>query len=204
MIFFKRLIPLKAQMSMNLESISVAEGTPFKGSAVLSSDDNFQVEHVRMEVRVWEKYKEDQWVRENDRDVRRTVEKKDTRYSQNIIVSQPFNASKGSRTEYPFEVTMPRYAPARGNGIIIYSLKAVANVKGRPDVTREVNPSVLTAPPQVIVNAPSNPIITVKCAYHGGLITLAPGMSSCPSCGAPLVAPSGDFSGNTSSVTRAP
>jgi len=187
MSFFKRLIPLKAQMNMNLENVSVTEGTPFKGSAVLTSDDNFQVEHVRIEIRVWEKYTEDQWVREGDRDVRRTVEKKDTHYSQNVIISQPFAAAKGNRVEYPFEVTMPRYMPARNNGAIIYSLKAVANVKGRPDVTKEVNPSILPAPPQVVVTAPVNPVITIKCAYHGGMITLQPGMSNCPSCGAPLM-----------------
>ncbi len=189
MSFFKRLIPLKAQLNMNLQNISVSEGTPLKGSAVLTPGEDFQVEHVRMELRVWERYTEDQWVREGDRDVRRTVEKKDTRYSQNIIISQAFAAQKGSATEYPFEVTMPRYVASRSNGAILYSLKAVANVKGRPDVTKEVTPSILPAPPQVVVSAPANPIITVKCAYHGGMITLAPGMSNCPSCGAPLALP---------------
>ncbi len=189
MSFFKRLIPLKAQMNLNVENISVTEGSPIKGKAVLAPEENFQVEHVRMEVRVWEKYTEDQWVREGNQDVRRTVEKKDTRYSQNVIISQPFDAQKGASAEYPFEVTMPRYMASRANGAIIYSLKAVANVKGRPDVTREVSPSILPAPPQMMVSAPANPIITVKCAYHGGMITLAPGMTNCPSCGAPLMMP---------------
>ncbi len=189
MSFFKRLLPLKAKMDMTLENISVTEGTPIKGKAVLTPEENFEVEHVRMELRVWEKYTEDAWVREGDRDVRRTVEKKDTRYSQNVIISQAFSAQKGNGTEYPFEVTMPRYVASRFNGAIIYSLKAVANVKGRPDVTREVSPSILPAPPQMIVNTPVNPIITVKCTYHGGMITLAPGMTNCPSCGAPLSMP---------------
>ena len=189
MSFFKRLIPLKAQMNMNLENISVTEGTPLKGAASLVSDDVFQVEHIRMEVRVWEKYTQDEWARVGDRDVRRTVERRDTRYSQDVIISQSFPATKGSSTEYPFEITMPRYAPARNNGAIIYSLKAVANVKGRPDVTKEVSPSILPAPPQMVVTAPVNPVITIKCAYHGGMVTLAPGMSTCPSCGAPLIMP---------------
>ncbi len=189
MSFLKRIIPLKAQMSMNLENVSVTEGTPFRGSAVLASDDSFQIENVRMELRVWERYTEDQWVQENNQSVRRTVQKKDTRYSQDVIVSQPFAATKGSRTEYPFEVTMPRYMASRMDGGIIYSLKAVANVKGRPDVTREVNPSVLPPPPTVIMTAPVNPVITVKCPYHGGMVTLAPGMANCPSCGAPLTMP---------------
>ena len=191
MSFFKRLIPLKAQMSMNLENPSVTEGTPFKGSAILASDDNFHVEHVRMEIRVWEKYTEDQWVREGDHDVRKTVQKNDTRYSLNVFISQPFASAKGNRAEYPFEVTMPRYMAARNNGAIIYSLKAVANVKGRPDITKEVNPSVLPAPPQVIVTTPVNPVITVMCSYHKGMITLKPGMSTCPSCGAPITMPTG-------------
>lgn len=176
-------------MGMNLESISVTEGTPLKGTAVLASDDVFQVEHVRMEVRVWEKYTQDEWTRVGDHNVRRTVERRETHYSQNVIISQSFSAAKGSRTEYPFEVTMPRYAPSRTNGAIIYSLKAVANVKGRPDVTSEVTPSILPAPLQVVVKAPVSPVITVRCAYHGGMITLSPGMSSCPSCGAPLAMP---------------
>ncbi len=190
MSFFKRLIPLKAQMSLDLERISVTEGTPIKGKAVLAPEESFQVENVRMELRVWEKYTEDQWVREGNANVRRTVEKKDTRYSQNVIISQPFEAQKAMNVEYPFEVTMPRYVPSRFNGAIIYSLKAVANVKGRPDVTKEVSPSILPAPPQVIVTTPPNPIITVKCTYHGGMVTLAPGMTNCPSCGAPLTMPS--------------
>ena len=63
MSFFKRLIPLKAQMNLNLQSISVDEGTPLKGSAVLIPEEDFQVENVRMELRVWEKYMEEQWVR---------------------------------------------------------------------------------------------------------------------------------------------
>jgi len=187
--FFKRLVPLKAQMNLNVENISVAEGMPIKGKAVLAPEENFQVEHVRMELRVWEKYMEDQWVREGNQDVRRTVEKRDTRYSQNVIISQPFEAQKENSIEYPFEVTMPRYVASRNNGEIIYSLKAVADVKGRPDVTREISPSILPAPPQVVSGAPSNPVITIMCTLHGGMITLAPGMTSCPSCGAPLTMP---------------
>lgn len=189
MSFFKRLIPLKAQMNLNVETISVTEGTPIKGKAVLIPEENFQVEHVRMELRVWEKYTEDMWVREGNQSVRRTVEKKDTRYSQNVIISRAFEAQKGDSSEYPFEVTMPRYMPSRGNGAIIYGLKSVVNVKGRPDVTREVSPNILPAPPQAAASAPANPIIMVRCAYHGGMITLAPGMTNCPSCGAPLAMP---------------
>ncbi|MGD0477982.1 MAG: hypothetical protein ABSB29_07445 [Nitrososphaerales archaeon] len=189
MSFFKRLIPLKAQMSVNLENVSVIEGTPFKGSAILASDDNFQVEHVRMEIRVWEKYKEDRWVMENNQSVHRTDDKTDTRYSQDVTISQPFTAAKGDRMEYPFEVTMPRYMPARNNGAIIYSLKAVASVKGRPDVTKEVNPMIIPAPPELVVARTLNPVVTVKCGYCGNSVTLTSGMAKCPSCGAGLTMP---------------
>ncbi|MDG7008560.1 MAG: hypothetical protein JRN06_10015 [Nitrososphaerota archaeon] len=116
MSFFKRPLPLKAQMSLSVENISVTEGAPIKGKAVLVPEENFQVEHVRMELRVWEKYTEEMWVREGNQNIRRTAEKKDTRYSQNVIISQAFDAQKGNGLEYPFEVTMPRYLPSRGNG----------------------------------------------------------------------------------------
>ena len=189
MSFFKRLIPLKAQMNIILENVSVHEGQPFKGSATLSSDDNFQVEHVRMEIRVFEKYTEDQWVRTGDHDERRTVEKKDTRYSQNVTISQPFNMTKGDRPEFPFEVTMPMYERSRSNGGIIYSLKAVANVKGRPDVTKEVNPMIMPAPPspvQVVERQVVQETIKIMCPYHKGMITLTAGINNCPQCGAPI------------------
>ncbi len=176
-------------MTLNLANPSVTEGTAFKGSAVLGSEEEFPVEGVRMELRVWEKYTEDQWVRVGDQNVRKTVEKQDTRYSQNIAIGQSFAASKGGSVEYPFEVTMPRYLPSRTNGAIIYSLKAVADVKGRPDVTKEVNPMVLPAPVQVVPSTvPVAPMVT-KCVFHGGMITLKPGMTNCPSCGAPLSMP---------------
>lgn len=174
-------------MNVSLENPSVTEGSPFKGKAVLESDEEFPVETVRMELRVWEKYMEDEWVRLGDRDVRNTVEKKDTRYSQNVTIGQAFTASRGGSVEYPFEVTMPRYLPARGNGAIIYSLRAVADVKGRPDVTHEVTPMVLPTSAQAVASPiPVNPIITVKCTFHGGMVALSPGMANCPNCGAPL------------------
>lgn len=186
MSFFKRLIPLKAQMNLNLESVSVQEGQPFKGTTSLSSDDTFQVEHVRMEIRVYEKYTEDQWVRSGDKDRRETVHKTDTRYSQNVTVSQPFAMAKGERKEFPFEVTMPMYIPGRSNGGIVYSLKAVANVKGRPDVVNEINPAIVPSTRQVVEREVVRESIKIMCPFHKGMIELTQGVNNCPQCGAPI------------------
>ncbi len=63
MSFFKRLVPLKADMNINLQSIAVDEGQPFKGTATLDSKEKFSGEGVRMEIRVTEAWQEQAWER---------------------------------------------------------------------------------------------------------------------------------------------
>ena len=48
----------------------------------------------------------------------------------------------GDRRDFPFEVMIPMFSSLRMGGRIRYSLKAVDGVKGRPDVTKEVNPNI--------------------------------------------------------------
>jgi hypothetical protein len=185
MSFFKRLMPLKANMSIDLASSVVEQGQPFKGVAALDAKESFMVEEVRMEITVKESYQEPVWERDsngNQHQVIKNVE--NIRYSQKVPVSQSFEMVNGSRKEFPFEVTIPMYTPSKPGGNITYSLKAVANVKGRPDVTRSVNPMI--TPSTVATRIIEREVIKVPCKYCGALVELTADANKCPSCGAPL------------------
>jgi len=135
MSFFKKLVPLKAEMNMLLENMDI--GQPLRGVASLESRDKFRVEYVRSEIRVTEHWKETRMTRNARGGMSpSTVDVHSTRYSQDIPISESFDITNGEKKDFPFEVTIPMYQPMRGQ--ITHSLKAVANVKGRPDVTKEI------------------------------------------------------------------
>ena len=194
MSFLKRLVPLRADISMNLQSLTVENGQPFKGSASLHSNDNFQVQEVRMEIRVTEKYQEQAWEKDANGNMRQVLRnKEDTLYSRDVPVSQSFDMKSGDSKDFPFEVTIPMRMPSRFGGAINYSLKGVANVKGRPDVTKSVNPMIvpaamppMAAPGTVVTQVIQREVIKVPCKYCGTLVELTAEVSRCPSCGAPL------------------
>ena len=169
-------------MNINLQNQTVEQGQPFKGLAILESRDKFNVEEVRMEIRVMESYEEPTW-EEDARGNRRQVMKRemDIRYSQDVPISQPFDMTDGGKKEFPFEVTIPMYQPTRYGGVVTYSLKAVANVKGRPDVTRDVSPTIV--PSTGVTKIIEKQVIKVPCKYCGTLIELTSGDNKCPNCG---------------------
>ena len=135
MSFFKKLVPLKAEMNLALESMVL--GQPVSGVASLESRDKFRVEQVRLEIRVEEHWKETRMTRNARGGMSpSTVDVHSTRYSQDIPISESFDVDNGDKRDFPFMVTIPIYQPMRGQ--ITYSLKAVANVKGRSDVTKEI------------------------------------------------------------------
>ncbi len=194
MSFLKRLVPLKADIGLNLQSLTVENGQPFKGSASLHSSDNFQVQEVRMEIRVTEKYQEQAWERDANGNMRQVLRnKEDTLYSQNVPVSQQFEMKNGDSRDFPFEVTIPMRTPARFGGMVNYTLKAVANVKGRPDVTKTATPTVVPAAAApayaqgtMVTKVVEREVIKVPCRYCGTLVEITSGISKCPSCGASI------------------
>jgi sporulation-control protein spo0M len=192
--FFKRLIPLKAEMRMNLENITVENGQPFKGTATLASRDKFNVEEVRMEIRVKESWEEPAIERDAQGNQRQVMKKRENvLFSRDVPVSQAFSMGEGDGKDFPFEVTIPMRTPSRYGSSIQYSLKAVANVKGRPDVTKEVLPMVV--PATVVMGSPmgaqvtqviQKEVIKLPCRYCNTLVDFTSGVNKCPSCGAPL------------------
>ncbi len=170
------------------------QGEPFKGTAVLTSHDKFVAEGVRMEIRVTESWQEAVWEKDADGNERRVMKRRDDeRFSQDVPISQGFEIGNGETREFPFEVTIPYYSPSRGGGAVAYSLKAVAGVKGRPDVTKTVSPTVnppVTVVQQVgaaeITRVVEREVVKISCKYCGNLNTVTADLNKCSSCGAPI------------------
>ena len=132
-----RVIPLKANMNIVLGDRIISETDRHcKGHAQLICREAFRVEEIRLEAKA----------------VERTVQlKRDSKghsysdvhyynlFAKDIQLSTGFDASAGYVGEYDFEVTIPRFAPHHRGGELFTTLNAVANVKERPDVTKEVN-----------------------------------------------------------------
>ncbi len=139
MSFLKRLVPVKASMQLSLERFNQYEDKPLKGLVQLESRDEFKIECVRLEIRVEEVWTELRHVPSGPRGQgggNREVRVTKKLYSQDVPVSESFEVGKGDRSDFPFEVKTPVLSPTRGT--ITHSVKAVANVKGRPDVTKEI------------------------------------------------------------------
>ena len=182
MSFFKRFIPLNADMNISLENQTVEQGQPFKGSASLVSRDKFRVEEVRIEILVKESWEERVLQTDSRGNQRQVMEKNENiLYSQDVPISQQFDMGNGDKKDFPFEVTIPMYQPTRYGGFVAYSLKAVASVKGRMDVTRDVNPTIV--PSTGVTKIIEKQVIKVPCKYCGTLIELTSGDNKCPTCG---------------------
>ena len=143
-----------------------------QGTVVLTAEEDIHVEEVRIDVRITVESEQSDVKRSGGIPVEVSSEKfVDYVFSQKIPVSQGFDIGKGERREIPFEVKVRLWPTTFGHSV--YHLKAVANVKGRPDVTNEVKPTIL-------------PVTRVRCQYCRTLFEPNPGVSKCPSCGAPI------------------
>ncbi len=137
MSFFKKLLPMKAKVWLSLDKPAFAEGEPVVGKVNVESQEYVQADEVRVEARVYENYVEPVWVVVGNRRVQQMQNKKNTLFSRDQRVSGPTDFGSGSRS-FPFAVAVPVYRPTRNGGRVENSIKGVVAVKGRPDVTGEL------------------------------------------------------------------
>ncbi len=140
MSFLKRLVPLKANVTLDYQNEDIGSSHRLKGYARLESEDNFKVEQVRLEIRVNEVYRHSS--RRYNSSTKKwenyTATENLSLYSKDIPISESFEASKGFKQDFPFEFEIPDYDAAHGEAVWNY-VKAVVNVKSRPDLTQNKN-----------------------------------------------------------------
>ncbi len=134
--FFKRLVPIKGMMSLGFTDIDLSQGR-LKGQAHLECEEPVRVEEVRIEAKAYESYTDR---RRDSKGHYEPVHRTDVYFEKTLPISQPFEAPAGHIGNYVFEIEVPFRQPRHG-GNVSRMVKAVANVKGRPDmVSKEMFP----------------------------------------------------------------
>ena len=127
MSFLKRLVPVKAELILDYQNEDISAAHRLKGNVRIESEDTLSVEQVLLKVTVQEE--------------RRTSNKVDVYpplYSKDINIGESFAATMGVKRDFPFEIEIPDYDATHGGAIWTY-VKAVAKLKGRPDLIKNKN-----------------------------------------------------------------
>jgi hypothetical protein len=127
MSFLKRLVPVKAEMILDYQNEDIGAAHRVKGYAKIESEDTFSVEQVFLKVTVQE-----------ERRINNKVDVHPPLYSKDINIGESFNATVGVKRDFPFEIEIPDYDATHGGAIWTY-VKAVAKLRGRPDLIKNKN-----------------------------------------------------------------
>jgi hypothetical protein len=204
MSFFKRLIPLKGKVWIDLDRPGFQEGEDVAGKVNVEAREFVQGTEVRVEARAFEDWSELVWVERGNppQKVQERQSRVDTRFSQNVQVSGPADFGMGPTRGFPFKVNIPPSKPVHEGGSVRYAVKGVVAVKGRPDMTGETNISFVPAVPVLVQvasgvggAASAQPLVIpvaatfqrapekVRCEYCE--FSMDATESKCPNCGAP-------------------
>jgi hypothetical protein len=131
--FFNRFSPPKVEITLTISEVNLAEAR-VKGKVHLECGEAFRTEEIRLEARVFEKGEHK--VRANNGKIG-TQHEMTEYYSKDLPISRAFEATPGYKGDYQFEIIIPRYE-SKHNKPISRTLKAVVNVKGRPDAVSDI------------------------------------------------------------------
>jgi len=184
--FFKkikmRVTKPKAKVFIALDRNVVGLGEELTGTLHVTSEEEFDADEVRVEVKCWSRTKNLVHTKEG------WEEKETTQilWSTKERVCGRLHLTPRYKEEFPFKVKIPHYAPPTSlepDRRIRWEAKGVIAVKKRPDVTtksigvevvRWTTPTV-TAPP-----------LTTKEAQTPSIQAVKPIPTNCTRCGAPL------------------
>jgi hypothetical protein len=128
-------MPPKGKVWISFDKPNFVENEPVVGKVNIEANEYIQSIGVKVEARVFENYTEMVWVTINNQRFQQPEHRQNALFSRDVQVSGPADFGKGPTQTFPFSVAMPVCRPTRSGGSIENSLKAVVQVKGRPDMT---------------------------------------------------------------------
>ncbi len=202
MSFFKalknRMVSPKASIVLKLNKNSFVLGESIEGSFVISSQEDFQTKELRCELQCIEELRRTKRVYDENLRiyVDRQVNESATLFAAKPNIAGSMKIDQGYAGTFPLNINIPAGARATYKGIdnkVTWSIKGVAAVDGRPDVTSSVNeiqviqPNATTTQGQAIGMTPIvkevvKEVVMIPCRYCGGLMPQT--QTTCPNCGA--------------------
>jgi hypothetical protein len=180
-------------LELRLDNWSVPLGSSLAGSLVFTAQEDFDCTGIRCEGGCAETVRVIRYV--YDPTVKRSLPQ-ETHETKTLYVINPSlggatHFTKGEQRSFPVNIVIPSSSRVSQNGIdqrVVWSIKGVIAVDGRPDVTTNTFEFEVVQPAAVVVNqAPVQVvkevvIVRIPCKYCGTLFNQLD--ISCPNCGA--------------------
>ena len=192
MSFLKRikdkLTPPNATVVLKLDKDFFALGETINGTLTVASQGDFAATEVRCEILCTEEAKRRRRVYDERlrHEVEREVWESATLYSAKPAVKGPTNMYNGYSGNFPISVNIPAAGRPTFKSVdnkVVWSIKGVIAVDGRPDVTsRAVELQVVEPTKAQAVAAVPREVPMIPCEYCKGLIPKTE--TTCRHCGA--------------------
>lgn len=178
-------------LQLRLDSYAVPLGQSLVGSLVFSSQEDFDATEVRCEVECVETARVIRSV--YDPNLRRSIAQEATEtailFAIKPSLNGPTHFTKGENRSFPVKVVIPQASRLTYSGIdrsVVWKIKAVVAVDGRPDLTTDTFEFQVVAPAPVAVAAQPQVIreviVKIPCRYCQTLFNQVD--TFCPNCGA--------------------
>jgi hypothetical protein len=191
--FTNKLTAPDAAVHLRFDCYSVPVGDNLQGTLNVASKEDFETTEVRCEIACVERAKVIKQVYDATlkRSIPQVVEESIVIYSAKPAFSGPSRFAKGEARAIPVNINIPsgsRPTYSGGDRYVIWTIKGVLAVDGRPDKTTETSEIQVLAPaPTLQGQAPVQKenvrtIVMIPCKYCQGLMEQT--LTVCPNCGA--------------------
>src|SRR5437899_5732335 len=128
----------KGKIWSAVDKATFQEGEAVAGKVNIEAEEYIQSKGVKVEARVVESWNEMVWVTlPNNMRIQENQRRTNNLYQRDVQVAGATDFGKGPAREFPFSVGIPPCRATRGGSSVQNLLKAVLQVKGRPDMTNE-------------------------------------------------------------------
>jgi hypothetical protein len=136
--FLDRLRAPKASISVLLDKQFISFREPMTGKIVVSSNDDFETDDIRIEMWVTEWVQATEKKTSGQQTFNVTAQQNSNLHQSRISVAGYTKINPGFNKEYPFNFHLPQGVPPTyqsQNVRTTWMIKGVIGIKGRPDVT---------------------------------------------------------------------
>jgi hypothetical protein len=188
--FTNKFTAPEANVQLNLNNFSVGLGENLEGTLVVSSKEDFDATEVRCEIQCVEHAKTVRQVYDAElrRSLPREVEESSVLFSAKPVLSGPTRIGNGEVRNLPVKVNIPAGGRSTYQSIdrrVVWTIKGVVAVDGRPDATSRIAEIQVTQPaaqPVIREKEIVHEVVMIPCKYCQGLMDQT--LTVCPNCGA--------------------
>lgn len=189
------LVPLDAELELDLQALAVESGHPFRGTVELRAAEQLDVDAVKVFATVTEVWEEDHWEKDSAGTLHTNLRRREELlFVDSIRVSGGFKINAAESHSIPFEISVPKFQPSRSGGAVSYEIGASVAIRGRPELTKSVSAVVVPGPVSrasilrgvTMTRVVPKEVVVFPCQVCKTLVPLAVGVDRCPKCGRQL------------------